>query len=330
MKRIAFLMLAFAAACGPLESEGPLEPLVHTFPEMEIGASDEDTSRCQSWTLDNDEPIFVNRITMSAGPAWHHSNWFFVPEDTFPGEDGTWNCNARDFDEFTAGLSGGVFFAQSTQSTGEVQQFPPTSAVLIPARSKIVGDVHLVNADTQPLSTSLTFVVDLLREEDVVDKLRLMTLSYFPLEITPHASSEFRGDCDAFAANGDRALDFRIHYVLPHYHQWGDGMFLRASGEAGDLTVFDEDQSVGEPWGRMFDPPLDLTGMTDLSFGCRYTNDGDDVVYWGNSTGEMCMMLAYTDDNSRWIGGVTDGNAVVGTDGNGTVLNSGPCQMARI
>ena len=57
---------------------------------------------CQSATLHNDTPLWVNTIEMSAGSAWHHSNWFFVPESMYAGADGTWDCNSRNFDQVQA------------------------------------------------------------------------------------------------------------------------------------------------------------------------------------------------------------------------------------
>lgn len=53
---------------------------------------------------------------------WHHSNWFYVPEDRF-GDDGTWDCRDEDFDMVSADLYGGVVFAQSTQTYEEAFRF---------------------------------------------------------------------------------------------------------------------------------------------------------------------------------------------------------------
>jgi hypothetical protein len=331
----ALSALVLVAGCEPgaVETNEPPAPITHEFPAIEVAAHEERYSDCQSWTLDNDEPLYVNTVEMSAGPAWHHANWMFVPEDQYDGPDGTWNCNSRDYEEVEAGLSGGVLFAQSTQSTGETQQFPAGEALLIPARSRVVADVHLVNAGESPLSTAITLTLFPLREDDVLTRLRPFVTSYFPLDLPPQQHSVFSATCDVAGPNSDEALDFGIHYVLPHYHGFGTGFFLKASAPSGEIVVYDEENTVGggEGWGRMLDPPVDLTGVTSIEFGCRYHNTGDTPISWGNYDGEMCMMLGYSNDNRRWVGGVLNGpNMVVGTDGTGAVLNTAACTMARL
>src|SRR5688572_25439216 len=76
----------------------PYEP-THTFPAIELEAGGEVQSLCQSWTLNNAEPLFVTSVVMDAGEGWHHSNWMFVSEDEFEGPDGTWPCSDRSFNE---------------------------------------------------------------------------------------------------------------------------------------------------------------------------------------------------------------------------------------
>ena len=49
----------------------------------------------------------MNAVEMRADPGWHHSNWMFVPEVRFRGDDGTWDCDEREFNEVSAALSGG-------------------------------------------------------------------------------------------------------------------------------------------------------------------------------------------------------------------------------
>ena len=88
------------------------------------------------------------------GPGFHHSNWLFVPASNpatgvigpFDGPDGTFTCADRGFDQAVAALKGGVLFAQSTQAQHDVQKFPAGAVIQIPAHSKIVATIHLLNA----------------------------------------------------------------------------------------------------------------------------------------------------------------------------------------
>ena len=325
------LVLLAGCSAGEAVPESP-SSRTHTFPAVELDPGEERTSDCQSWTLDNDEDLLVTSVTMSAGPGWHHSNWIFVPDDMFDGPDGTWSCASRDYDETQGGLAGGVLFAQSTQSTGETQAFPPGSALVVRERSRIVARIHVLNASTEPLTTDLTLTLQLASEDQVTTRLRPFVMSYFPLDIPPQERSRFTTHCDPTDAN-DGPLDFSIHYVLPHYHAWGTGLFFRATGApGGDIVVFDQDATIGEPLGMTLDPPVSFGGATGIDFGCRYHNTTDQpLVFENDDGGEMCMMLAYGDDTRKWIGGALDGpNVVVGTDGEGVILNEAPCGMLRL
>lgn len=335
LRVLATAALPFAAACegGPFDTGVPLEPIAHTFPVLDIDAFDEEYNECQSWTLENDAPLYVNAVDMAAGPGWHHSNWMYVGEDLYDGPDGTWACNTRGYSELEAGLAGGVLFAQSTQSVAETQQFPPAHALIVPERSRVVAKVHLVNASETALETAITLTLHPLAEEDVVTRLRPFVTSYLPLELPPQQKSVFSSTCDVLSPNSDDPLDFGIYYVLPHYHGWGTSYFLRATNATGTFTVYDEEHTTGggDGWGRMFDPPVDLTGVTSMEFGCRYHNTTDSPIYYGNADGEMCTALAYSSDNRRWAGGVLNGpNMVAGTDGNGATIYTAPCQMTRL
>ncbi|HWM87659.1 MAG TPA: hypothetical protein VNO33_17520, partial [Kofleriaceae bacterium] len=72
----------------------------HDFPGIDVASGAEVTRMCLSWTVGNEETLFVNSVTMNAGPGWHHSNWFYVPAGTFPVDDGAWEC-AGEFDQIT-------------------------------------------------------------------------------------------------------------------------------------------------------------------------------------------------------------------------------------
>jgi hypothetical protein len=77
------------------------------------------------WTLHNDQPIYVNTVTLVNDGGYHHSNWLAVPEDKFPGEDGYFDCDERGYTELDGRVSGTVLFAQSTQSRSETQHLRP-------------------------------------------------------------------------------------------------------------------------------------------------------------------------------------------------------------
>ena len=95
--------------------------LVHSFGEYALGPLEE-TEPCAQWTLHNEQPLYVNTVTLSNDGGYHHSNWLVVPEDSFAGDDGFFDCEDRGFSQLLAAVSGTVLFAQSTQSRYEAQE----------------------------------------------------------------------------------------------------------------------------------------------------------------------------------------------------------------
>lgn len=305
----------------------PLDPISVAFPAIDVDAGGELSELCQSATLHNDEPLYINTVQMSSGPAWHHSNWFFVPEDSFAGDDGTWPCGDRDFDSVQAALVGGVLYAQSTQATAEAQAFEPGAAVYVPPHSKLIGDVHLLNASDSAVHTAMNLELDLLHEDEVDTILTPLELHYFPLRLPPKQRSSFGSECDYEAAYGG-AVDFSIHYVMPHYHNLGVGMRIELfGGDRDGELVFESDSPVGTPMGGTLDHPLSMAGARGLRFSCTYDNPRDQAVGWGIGDQEMCVALVFTDSDVMWAGGVEDSRESLGDAPDGTAEFGGPCTL---
>jgi hypothetical protein len=303
-----------ATACGADDDGGdgitPPQPQTFNFGPFELAAGQESSASCVSASLGNDEPMYVNAVKLDTGGGFHHSNWFWVPGDTFPGPDGIWDCESRLYDEVTAGAAGGVLFAQSTQAVGETQQFPDGVVVPIPPHAKIVAGVHMLNASDEPLSTSLDIELTPIPAADVEVKLVAMALTYEPLALPPHRKSSFTVECDLGELHQrlmGRPLDFNLYYALPHYHSLGRGIDLVATGGAnGDATVFTTTSSIGEPLGKAFSPAVSLLGTQKVRFTCHFDNPRETTVRWGIGDQEMCVIQVFTDSTYKWAGGARD------------------------
>lgn len=333
------------AACGDDDAgrgapdAGALPPgtLAHTFPPFEAAAGDEVFGPCQSWTLGNEEELFVNVVHMTNDGGWHHSNWFFVPEDAYRADDGSdgdgsWSCEDRGFDQVLAAAMGGVFFAQSTQSREETQRFPAGTALRIPPRSKIVGGVHVLNVSGAALTTALRFELATLPASEVGTLLAGLALSYRELDLPPRTRSSFSMSCDldsAYRARTGRPIDFALYYVLPHYHALADGYRLEIAGGPRDgETIVGTDQGIGDPLGVGFEPPLDLSGATGLRVTCTYDNPRSERVGHGIGDQEMCDTLVYTDASVIMAGYSADNTP--GDTVDGVVRNEGACTVISL
>lgn len=306
---------------------GPLPPYTgaHTFPALDLDPGEELLGVCQSWTLNNDEDIYVNAIVMDAGPGWHHSNWMFVPETAFTGPDGTWRCRERMFDEVAGSTAGGaVFFAQSTQTDHEEQRFPRGAVYRIPARSRVIGSIHVLNFSGEPLSTDLTFTIESIPLADVTVELDPLAIDNRVIDIPARGTATSTTSCDFYRATG--GADWSIYYILPHYHALADGMRISVVGGPRDgETIFETTGGIGNVLGSIIDPPFSMAGARGLRVECAYANPGSDRVAWGvNGTDEMCTLLAYT-DAGRQLGGFATTMSASETLGDGTLATEAMC-----
>lgn len=295
----------------------------HTFDPIPVESGAEEYW-CQSWTIGNDEPLYVNKVRQANDGGWHHSNWFFVPEEEF-GEDGTWKCNDRGFGEVMAAVFGGVIFAQSTQTFEEVQRFPEGTAVIIPPRSKIIGNVHLFNAAAAPINSTLTMGFQSLEEEEVEVKLREMSFANYDIAIPEKRQSRWSQTCDLSDIIGD---SLKVYYVLGHYHQWGNYFKMSfVDDEGSESPVVEFGSTAGDTLGVTINPPFDSGGAKHVRFECGYNNTTDRELHWGNNgQEEMCQFLAYVDGNAK-IASFAGGNEpeFMGENEDGVEMFDTPC-----
>src|SRR5215475_5376212 len=88
---VACALSLAAAGCGSDSSSGDdsgtCDPTMKSctyqtdVSTMTVPAGHEDEDTCQSWTLNNPTELWVNSITQTNDGAYHHANWFFVPDD---------------------------------------------------------------------------------------------------------------------------------------------------------------------------------------------------------------------------------------------------------
>lgn len=334
VRAVPVLLLALAACPGPDGDAppGPPAPLTHRLDTYQLDPGVEQTNRCVSWTLGNDEPLYVNAVTLDSGGGFHHSNWFWVPEDSYPGPDGTWRCSERNYDEALAAAMGGVLFAQTTQAIDETQAFPPGVVIAIPPRAKVVAGVHLLNASDLPLATYLDLTLTPIAVEDVTVRLAALSLTYEALALPPGRTSSFTVECplaDRFEEIVGGPLDLNVYYALPHYHDLGRRIEIVAGGgPAGDVTVFETASAIGEPAGRALTPAFSLRDFRTVRFSCTFENPRAQTVRWGVGDQEMCVMLTFIDGSLNWGGGVLQrSDPGTPTDDGDVVRFTRPCEL---
>ena len=307
-----FLVLVCAlAACGNDRTEGPADAgltLQFEFGPFSLAPSEEITNDCVQGTLHNDDYVNVNAVELTTATGFHHSNWFWVPENTaFYGDDGVFNCTDRGFNEGVAAVYGSVLFAQSTQATHEIQAFPPGVVVRVPPHSKIVAGVHLLNASDNALSVPLEIKLTPIPDAEVTTALAGISFENHALGLPPMANSSFTQECDidpVYQQSLGRDPDFNIYYALGHYHTLGTGLTLEAVRPDGTSTlVYTTQGRTGDTLGGPVSPIFSTAGYTKLRYTCSYYNPRDLTVGWGVGDQEMCVFLAFSDSPINIGGG---------------------------
>ena len=301
--RIAVSALALAACTGD-------DPGTYPFGPFEVVAHEEITESCVQISLNNPEALFINAVELTTGPGFHHSNWFFVPDTVFYGDDGTFRCTDRSFNEATAAALGGVVFAQSTQSPHEVQAFPHGVAVKIPPHSKLVAQIHLLNPGEDALRLTPTIKLTAIAPAEVQTLLSAISFEDHALGLPGNKQSRFSVECDLAPLHQQtyqRPPDFKLYYALAHYHTLGTRLDVEAIKPDGTTTtVFTTSHHAGDSLGGPIAPTFDMTGYTKLRLSCSYYNPRAETVGWGVGDQEMCVFLAFSDSPSNWGGGAVD------------------------
>ena len=310
----AFLgaVLVVVTACTGTDEPrvDPTAPRTYEFGPFDIAAGQEVNGDCVQISLDNDDYFYVNAVELTTGPGFHHSNWFYVPNHVFEGEDGTFNCDARNFNEPAAAIFGGVLFAQSTQAPHEIQAFPPGVVIKVPPHSKIVAQVHLLNPTDAPVTVSPTIKITPIVETTVTTTLAGISFQNQALALPSNMSSRFTIECDLSEQHQfifGRNPDFKIYYALAHYHELATRLVVEAVKPSGESAViYSTEHNVGDVLGGPIDPLFDMTGYTKLRMSCEYFNPRAEVVRWGVGDQEMCVFLAFSDSQYNFGGGVND------------------------
>ncbi len=314
------------------EPAGETALLVHSF-GVRTMAPFEEVEPCVQWTLGNEAPIYVNTVTLANDGGFHHSNWLVVPETSFAGEDGYFDCNSRGFSELQAAVAGTVLFAQSTQSRYEAQELPEGVVIKIPPRHKLIAGTHLLNLSSAPTDSELRMSLELIHPRDVEIIVAPFRLNYGDLIIPAKTESRHTGDCmlaEQYEAKAKVPFDLKLYHVLPHYHYLGNYFSVEIiGGDRDGEQIFLHEGFNADGNGRTYNPPLDLTGADGLRFTCGYDNWNDKEINYGIGDQEMCVMLGLADMRVMMNASVDAGSALTGTQ-DGHPQFTGPCSTIAL
>lgn len=307
------------------------EAIHHEFTTFTVKAGEEIRGLCQSWSLNNPEELWVSAVEFAQNLRSHHSIWTFAPPEEFPGPDGVWECAERNYNELVGTLAGGVLYAQSTQTEYEIQRFPTGSAVRIPPYSMIVGDVHLLNSGVEDVTGSHKLTIYTRPRAEVTVPLVPFQFDFHDLAIPAKSRTRVSTTCEVGRLYNDHfasPFDMKVHYLLPHTHEYGRRFFAEAvGGPAHGAVLIDARGFQEEARGRFYDPPIDISGAESLRFGCEYENTTDSMLEYGYDQ-EMCQALGFAEAKVAFLGIVNESSALGVEDGMNQL--TGPCELLAV
>ncbi len=142
-------MIVLAAAISGCAVDDPAELVITTDP-LAITPGTESVP-CFSHEVGNDRLLEFASAALRRDLTWHHSTWFVVDADAYPGTDGYWECDSRKF--FPDASDAVRLFEQTTTTIDRV------APLALPAHAKIVAVLHLVNLSDVELTAHATLTL---------------------------------------------------------------------------------------------------------------------------------------------------------------------------
>jgi len=302
MSRSWWIVLALTA-CGepPVAGEPPVgkpptqEPPANTvggfaiqIPETQL-APGEEIEPCWIFPLERTGPShIVGGAVLHTQPGMHHGNITTRPKTG----EGIRSCPPGDGDPGTDVISGGnVLFGSSTQISGdEWYRFTDGEGYRVSDSYEIVARMHFLNPSDQAVTVSPSYEWFTIDETRLVHELGAFIWMYQDFEIPPNATTTVTADCSLPGTH-----PMHVVSLLPHMHKLGtalDATYVGGpfAGEAFlDSPGYDPDNGVL----TFYDPPVDLTAATGITFSCTWRNTFDRTIVDGIGDNEMCMVFGY-------------------------------------
>jgi hypothetical protein len=271
--RLGILLLVLAG-CG--EAAEVTERRSLTVAVEGVIPGTEDTV-CRVVELDNDEPMVVRSIHTLLDPGSHHLILYRTdrePTDSFQ------SCMNLPGDENT------LLIAQQAETS---LRYPRGSGLVLPARQRVLIEIHYINYFAAPIDVNATAHFDVVPATDDLKSVSIYFIGPLWLNLPPR--SEHRIDSFHYIPEGKR-----VFAVTTHTHALGTYASLRRAKGVGDhqAVLLHESYDWAEPPLDTFDPALRFERPDGLWLTCMWDNPHDHHVLFGAGfENEMCFLWAY-------------------------------------
>lgn len=281
--------LSLAAACGEPSSMPPDEVLNNNPPPA--GSDVRKVTLKGSYTLAPGEERYqcflagwsselgdlaITRIVPKQDQYVHHIGVF--TDDLGTERQDTWECSRMGAWGFVFG--GGV-------GTGPVDM-PAGTARKIPDGTKLVFQLHLLNATSKPVETTGTVDLELAKPGQNLQSIGTMLVGNTRLMLPPKQRTDVDSTCTSHPELAN------VFSVFPHMHKLGTALTVSA-GAGGEKKLVDVPRwDFGDQGNLAVAPMLRIAKDEPIKTHCAFNNTTDKPVVFGESTNdEMCIAVLY-------------------------------------
>lgn len=227
--------------------------------------------KCQDFSNPFGKDIGIVEMVTDLTPGSHHMFAFVLPA-----------AQATLMGSLVDCPSGGVEFHEYLTTNGSpetTRTYPAGVGRVFTAGSSLRLNVHLINTDATAKDAFVKFKVRYVDPTTLDNRAAAIFLNQASVRVPPGQSTQSRS----------YTLTQDISLIGAGSHMHKQGIHFVAQTNTGQ-TLYDG-TDWQEPKPELYDPPINLTAGTQITWACTYQNDTGKTLTFGESalTNEMCI-----------------------------------------
>lgn len=225
--------------------------------------------KCQDFDNPFGKDIAILESESNISPGSHHFAAFRIE-----------GLTAADIENCPSGGLEAHEFVHAAQTLVQKTSYPKGVGRFLPASDGLRLMVHYLNTTTDTLHVQARFSMKYVDANDIEYKAGGVFLNNLGLSVPPGKSSVTK--------SYTLESDMKWLVAVSHMHEHAVG-FTSATDDGRDIY---QGKDWNEPKVTEFDPPLEMSAGTTVTWTCDYQNDTGDTFTFGESAAknEMCIL----------------------------------------
>jgi len=262
----------------------------------------EEVDYCLSWPIPavTRHVVYSSRLYTTSG--LHHSNVIAKPIDPKFGPNPYPGCHPGAADPFSQipDAIPDVLFANSTQVVGEeTLTFPEAMGFKLDLSREVSTGIHLLNSGSEAEIVEVAYDFYTMDEAELENEVAPFFMQVNDFLIPPHVTKTIESSCKVFGGN--------VVTLMPHTHKFAKSFVVDLVPNQGEQERVLDDGAfdLGSDIQR-YVPPLDLTDVDQMHYGCTFDNTTDHDIVYGLGENEMCILFGYLYPPEKQMVGVAE------------------------